>query len=77
MIPKCLAPNPPVQLQTVGLSVMGLGWGHCCDEFAWALLSGMAVVPRGTRWPFVQSQLLRLIQRAKASQCQVGIKVAL
>lgn len=64
MIPKCLAPNLPVQLQTVGLGVMGLGWGHCCDEFAWSLLSGMAVVPQGTRWPFVQSQLLGLRCRA-------------
>lgn len=49
MIPKWPAPNRPVQLQTVGWGVMGLGWGYCCDELGWALLSGMAVLPQGTR----------------------------
>lgn len=44
----------------VGCGGSGLVWGTNCDEFGWALLSGMAVVPQGTGWPFVQSQLLGL-----------------
>lgn len=86
IIPKCPAPNLPVQLQTVGLGVVGLGWsggqtvmslaGLCCQGWLWCRRGPGSRLCSHSCWGW-GAGLSHSIPLAKASQWQGGIEVAL